>query len=228
MTKHRPMTASDRKVKRRLPKINVLDDEYGAERWNMDGEDEHTWWPRVLWIDPGVVSGVAVIWFDPKQVFAGQPLARCILAYSELFLNGPEYGQHGQATRFLRMQRNLNTQPGLATGAESFKPRQINLDDDFLSPVRIRAAIEMQLSLTRPPGAEVLGDGIPLHVQSPSDALTTFNNDRLRQLQMYTPGPDHVNDAKRHALLWIRKLRAAGVQHFFETHGFEPGWDIDA
>jgi hypothetical protein len=100
----------------------------------------------------------------------------------------------------------------------------MNMDPDFLSPVRIRATLDYELSKTRPEGHEELGDGVPLFTQSPSDALNSFTNDRLRHYRMYTPGPDHINDAKRHCLLWIRKLFKQGREYFEYAHGYEPEW----
>lgn len=186
------------------------------ERWNRNSEDEPLWWPRVLWIDPGTVSGVACVWFDPKAVFDDLPIARQILAYSEQFLSGPEIGQTGQVARFIAEARYLGQETGLAVGVESFVPRQLNMSPEFLSPVRIGSAIAYGLS--------ILDEPVKIYKQSPSDALRTFTNDRLRQVRMYTPGPDHVNDAKRHALLWLRKLRGAGREQFEELHGHEEGW----
>ncbi len=207
-----------------MPEIVVLDED---DRWDKSKEDEHLWWPRVLWIDPGTVSGVAMVWFDPVAVFHDDvPMARQVLAYSELFLNGPENGPNGQVNRYIRLRRTLAQSVGLVSGCESFVPMKDNRDKDFLSPVRIRAGIEARLSMmdqvpeqTRP--GEV---GVPLYVQSPSDAITTYTNDRLKRLRMYTPGPDHVNDAKRHCLLYLRKLKAAGYEEFIKRHGDEPGW----
>lgn len=204
-----------------LPEIKFLDPE---ERWDHSKEDEYLWWPRIQWIDPGGVSGVAVVWFDPKAVFEDRPMAKCVLAYSEMFLYGPEAGLNGQVNRYLRMRRTLDQEPGLATGVESFVPMQLNMSQDFLAPVRIRSALEFALSRTKPHGSETLGDGVPLYAQSPSDAITSFTNDRLKTLRMYTPGPDHVNDAKRHCLLWIRKLKFKGIEFFKQSHGDEEGW----
>jgi hypothetical protein len=193
------------------------------ERWNNNNEDEYLWWPRVQWIDPGGVSGVAVVWFDPWAVFEGKTTAKTVLAYSEMFLSGPENGPNGHINRFLRLRRTLAREVGLATGCESFVPRQMSQDPNFLAPVRIRAGIESRMSLMPAENGHE-GEGIPLFTQSPSDALTTFTNDRLKALRMYTPGPDHINDAKRHCLLWIRKLRNAGPDFFHEVHGEESGW----
>jgi hypothetical protein len=210
-----------------MPKIHIIDTE---GRWKPGSEDEHLWWPRVLWIDPGVVSGVAVIWFDPKALLEeGKTLPKVLLAYSEMYLGGPENGVNGQVNRFMRMHRDLNRETGLATGCESFTILQYNQEKDFLSPVRIRAGIEARLSVTRPPHADPLpSNGIPLFIQSPSDAKSTFTDERLRNLRMYTPGPDHVNDAKRHGLLHIRRIKGEvqknGLAAFEDAHGHEEGW----
>ena len=196
-----------------MPKITVLDSE---DRWSHTAEDEFLWWPRIQWIDPGTVSGVAVVWFDPVAVFSGQTMAKCVLAYAEQFLSGPENGPNGQINRYLRMRKALSGHPGLAVGIESFTIRQFNQDYEFLAPVRIRAGIESRMSMMNPQPV--------LHAQNPNDALNTYTNDRLTALRMYTPGPDHVNDAKRHALLWIRRLRSAGREAFISAHGEEQGW----
>jgi hypothetical protein len=210
-----------------MPKIIVRDQD---DRWDKSKDDEFLWWPRVLWIDPGTVSGVAVIWFDPVAVFHEDvPLSRQVLAFSELFLSGPENGPNGQVNRYLRLRRTLAQEMGLVAGCESFVPLKLNQSHEFLSPVRIRAGLESRMSMMEQHEAQVRkGDtGVPLFIQSPSDAITTFTNDRLKKLGMYTPGPDHINDAKRHTLLYLRKLKAAGFDEFIARHGNEEGWFAD-
>lgn len=205
-----------------MPKLRIVDVE---NRWNRENEeDEYLWWPRTQWIDPGGTSGVAILWFDPVALFDEQPMARVLLAVSEMYLSGPETGINGQVNRFMRLHRTLNQEIGLATGSESFQLRTDNRDEDVLSPVRIRATIEYELSITKPVGEDKVGNGIPLHTQTPADAKGSYTNDRLRSLGLYTPGPDHINDAKRHALLHLRKVRAAGVEAFKLMHGNEEGW----
>lgn len=198
--------------------MRVLDVHAGTPeaRWDPTNEDEHQWWPRILWLDPGVVSGVAVLWFDPTAVFGGEPLARCLLAVSDAYIHGPEIGPGSHVVRFLALRRELAVEPGLAIGCETFKPLRVALGNEFLAPVRIRAALEHELLMEQAQS--------PLHLQSPGDALGAFNNDRLRQLTLYSEGPDHKNDAKRHCLLWIQRLRAQGVDFFYNTHGHEPKW----
>lgn len=157
-----------------------------------------------------------MLWFDPKAMFEDQPIARQLLAYSIIFVNGPENGKNGQVNRILRMFKALNAAPGAVLGCESFIPRRLDMSHEFLSPVRIRAGLESRLSVADPP--------IQLYTQTPNDAITTFNNSRLQALRLYRPGPDHVNDAMRHCLLWIRKLKALGIEGFQERHGHEEGW----
>lgn len=207
-----------------MPRITVLDQD---GRWNPSNEDEYLWWPRVLWIDPGVVSGVAVVWFDPKALLVDdKKMVRVVLAYSELFLHGPENGINGQIHQFLRLRTKLDEEPGLATGCESFVPLKLNQDKDFLAPVRIRAGLDYELSKTKPHGADRIGNGVPLWTQSPTDAKAAFTNQRLEALRMHTPGPDHVDDAKRHDLLHIRRLKAkpGDLTLFKHMHGYEEGW----
>lgn len=208
-----------------MPKINLLDTE---GRWDPSNEDEFLWWPRVLWIDPGVVSGVAVVWFDPKALLIdGAKTPKVLLAYSEVHLHGPENGVGGQINRYLRLRAKLDEEKGLATGCEGFVPLQLNQDKDFLSPVRIRAGLDYELSKTKPLDADKIGDGVPLYIQMPVDAKAAFNNQRLQALRMYTEGPDHVNDAKRHCLLFIRRLKAEGngsLDKFKSIFGYEEGW----
>ncbi|QLF84555.1 RuvC-like resolvase [Microbacterium phage Rie18] len=214
-----------RNAKTPMPKITVLDQE---GRWNRNNEDEYLWWPRVLWIDPGVVSGVAVIWFDPKALLVDDlKTAKVVLAYSEMFLHGEEYGRTGQIGTFLKLREKLDEEVGLATGCESFKVLQANSSEDFVAPIRIRSGIQQVMSTTTPLGwhkGEPIG--VPLFTQSPSDAINAFTNERLKALRMYTPGPDHINDAKRHCNLWIRRLKAQRdpMAAFRAAHGYEEGW----
>ena len=197
-----------------MPKIRTLD--VTEERWDPSNEDEALWWPRILWLDPGVVSGVATVWFDPAALLRGEPLARCLLAVATAYLSGPELGPRGMVSGFLSYRRELIAEQGLAVGCETFTPRQINFDPAFLAPVRVRAAVEYELSMESP--------HTPLHLQSPSDAFGAFSNDRLKRLGLFTEGPDHKNDAMRHALLWIQRVRNGGADFLKAAHGYQPRW----
>jgi hypothetical protein len=205
-----------------MPEIVILDAE---ERWNRKAEDEWLWWPRVLWVDPGGVTGVATLWFDPKAVLEGKILAKCVLAVSEIYLSGPEDGSNGQVNRILRIRRSLDQFPGLATGCETFKVLRADPSEEYISPARIRAKLSFALSMTKPFGSDRIGAGVPLLAQSPADALTSFTPARLRALGMYTESAaQHTNDAKSHTLLHLRRIKQYGREWFEEVHGYEEGW----
>lgn len=205
-----------------MPEIVILDQE---GRWDRKTEDEWLWWPRTLWVDAGTVTGIATVWFDPKAVLEGQIMAKCILAYSEMYVSGPEDGPNGQVNRILRVRRSLDQHTGLATGCETFKVLRADPTEEYVSSLRIRSKMEFAMSMTKPVGSEHIGRGIPLLGQAPADALNAFTPARLAALNMYTTASaQHTNDAKSHALLHIRRVKAGGLDLFKKLHGYEEGW----
>lgn len=179
--------------------------------WDSNNEDEPLWWPRTLWIDPGVVSGVSVAWFNPEAVISGQPLPRCILAIGSAYMYGPELNQ---AKDFVNLAASLDGTPGLTIGSENFRIGKMNQDDEFLSPVRLRSMLEFHFWQR----SRKLWD------QSPSDAKTNITDARLQLWNMYVAGPDHQRDARRHCLLWIKRLRNQTRESIIRLHGNEEEW----
>lgn len=186
--------------------------------WDSNNDDEPLWWPRVAWIDPGTVSGVAVAWFDPQAIVAGKPLPRCILAIASGYMYGPELNQ---AANFVSLVAALDKTVGLAFGSESFILGNSSMSQDLLSPVRLRSMIEFHFWARRR----------HLWSQSPSDAKTNITDARLQLWNLYVAGPDHQRDARRHCLLWIKRLRTTDRESFARLHGNETEWwsgDVDS
>ncbi len=179
--------------------------------WDSNMEDEALFWPRVLWIDPGKVSGVACVWLDPVGLESNWPLPRCVLATMSGYLYGAEVGQ---AKAFINLAALLDEAPGLAVGVESFILGQFNLSPDLLSPVRIRAMLDFHFAT----------DGRELWAQSASDAKTSVTDARLRLWGLYESGPDHIRDAMRHCLLWAKKIRGHSRADIARVHGSDPEW----
>lgn len=187
----------------------------------QDSEDEHQWWPRTLWVDPGGTTGVCVLWLHPARFLDRTvPLVRCILAWQTLMLRGPEDDQVAALTDMIR---ELGGPSGLTVGCESFVVRQLNMSEEFLSPVRIKAALKHRLwaGVTEWDG-EVRRRA--LFSQSPADAKTSVTDERLRIWDLWTPGPDHPRDATRHAILHCRKVRSGPGDSFRRAFGWEEGW----
>lgn len=194
--------------------------EIRSDEW-AGAKGEHRWWPRTLWLDPGGTTGLAVVWFHPKRFMDPEnySLTRCIVAWDALNLVGPEQDQE---LRILEFIRDVGGEQGLSVGAESFVVRQLNMSNEFLSPVRVKAVISFQLYR----GLKEW-DGVVrrrrLYEQTPADAKSTVTDQRLRLWNMYKKGPPHARDATRHALLHLRRVR--GRNQFKEVFGWDSEWD---
>jgi hypothetical protein len=107
--------------------------------------------------------------------------------------------------------------PCAAVVIEDFVLRQMRMDRELLSPVRITSAI----------GYQLWRKGRDYHSQSPADAKNVCSDERLKRWGMYDPqgGLQHARDADRHALLFLRKakgkkdFRATAWPHLYSSEG---------
>jgi hypothetical protein len=106
-----------------------------------------------------------------------------------------EYGGVYDLTKF------IESWPVAAVVIEDFTLRQMRMDRDLLSPVRITAAL----------GYNIWIAGRDYHVQTPADAKTTCTDERLKIWGVYdnSGGLRHARDADRHAILFLRKAKAS-------------------
>jgi hypothetical protein len=81
-------------------------------------------------------------------------------------------------------------------GSEGFTLRMQSTDPRLLEPVRFNAVLEDRL----------WGSGVPVEIQSPSDAKSTITDARLRLWGLWKPGAEHGRDAQRHGLLFLRRF----------------------
>ena len=123
----------------------------------------------------------------------------------------------GEFSGIYDIAKFIHSWPSAAVVIEDFTLRQLRMDRDLLSPVRITAAI----------GYSTWISGRDYHVQSPADAKSTCTDERLREWGMYDKygGLEHARDADRHAILFLRrakqseKLRALAWPHLFGRNG---------
>lgn len=107
--------------------------------------------------------------------------------------------------------------PSAAVVIEDFNLRQMRMDRELLSPVRITSAIGYAMWL----------EGRDYHVQQPSEAKNQCSDARLREWRMYDEkgGLRHARDADRHAILFLRKakhkahFRAMAWPHLYGERG---------
>lgn len=157
-----------------------------------DGRSARYW--RVLSVDPGKITGVAVYWLRRSR---GKWVVK---AWAETLLAGDEHGQVRDLTYFWGELMRFGP---VDVVLEDFVVRRIAMEYSFLSPVRIGRAFEWGLWLFRKK------QFFPYCVQWVSSSeMAAMRDERLKALGHYTPGPDHRRDASRHALLHIRSVNA--------------------
>ena len=91
----------------------------------------------------------------------------------------------------------------VAVVIEDFVPRKLDQSRHFLSPVRITAKLELLLWQSEKRWWR----------QMPALAMSTINDDYLRETLHYQAGKPHANDATRHALTYTRMLLKHPERH---------------
>lgn len=106
----------------------------------------------------------------------------------------------GEAAGVAELVGLCRSWPGAAVVIEDFIVRRMDQSRDFLSPVRITAALSQWLwQMDR-----------HYFVQQPAYAKTTVTDARLKAWGFYSRagGENHARDADRHAITFLRKCKA--------------------
>ncbi len=194
-------------------------------RWDFDCEDEYQFWPRTMWIDPGQSTGVTVVWSDPELLLRrDSPAIRSVMAWWTTQLNGSDNSQTYQISQLVSQ---LGGPSGLCIGIESFTLRTHVTSREVLAPVRLTSKIEFALWRGVQEHDKKVRRREQIAYQSPADAKSAFDDNRLKTVDMYTPGPDHIRDSTRHSLLWLARLRNEELRSpgfFRKWYGNEEDW----
>jgi hypothetical protein len=207
------------------PIPTVLNNEDG--RWDPgDPEWEMRFWPRIMFLDAGTVSGLSVLWFDPVRLQNPKiPSARAILAWWSSYVAGAE---NDQADAILGLAQYLVGTEGFCFGAEKFIVQKVQKGDEFLSSPRIASKVDygMHRGLPVRDAEGVLHRRrIATVWQNPADIDKSARGENmLKVMQMWLPGPDHRNDATKHAILLMRRMRDAPLGQFEKLFGNHPDW----
>lgn len=175
----------------------------------------------VFCVDPGVTTGWAWACLGRKELAGGDVVGAIHSArrhrsgaqggdtrflYGQVETYRGDENQHVQELiSLMLMTHNMarRTTGGIVSThtnlvIESFTLRLKTKDRSLLAPVRLTAALGYAV--------HVHPDLSPrLHMQSPSDAMSTVTDDRLRQWDLWIKGQQHARDAVRHLILWLRK-----------------------
>jgi hypothetical protein len=160
---------------------------------------------HVIGIDPGYTTGYCRITVPRKCFYGNQPSEILDWKYGEF--HGPEDEQAIQIAKGAVVLQGMDYKVGPAIVIEDFDLMIKNptTDSELLSPVRIAAKVQLLSRLNMAGDSRVV-------LQGRTDAKNTFNDERLKAHGYYVPGPDHVRDAIRQALMALR--RAAQSEEF--------------
>jgi hypothetical protein len=145
---------------------------------------------------------------------AGKPLPGVLKHFAYGEITGPRPEQCDQLAELIDMWADC------AVVGERFDLRKFLRDPALLEPVRFNACIEWHL----------YGSGRPLHEQTPEQAKSRWNDDRLKRAKSlghpwWVVGKDHARDGVRHAGLFLDRarqqpeLRGRAWPHLFNLKG---------
>jgi hypothetical protein len=176
--------------------------------------------------DPGGTTGWSVMCVDPHALlgkrhgdvdphrFAAKPIPQALKHFAAGEITGPRPEQCDQLSEVIDMWADC------AVIGERWTTRKFNQSEEFLEPVRINACIEWHL----------YGSGRPLFTQTPEQAKSKWNDDRLKRAKSlgqpwWVVGKDHARDGVRHAGLFLDRarqqpeLRGRAWPHLFNLKG---------
>lgn len=169
----------------------------------------------VLAFDPGGITGWCAIGVKPDDMIENSSPAWENIVYmnygeissyhatDESFVNFKGFNLMGENTAVADMSQLAGVEwPDSAIVLEDFvlDPNLANSGRDLLTPVRLIAAFSYAMTIEH---------DSPLYqrtfIQNRSPVKTTITNDRLKHWKLFEPHPrDHIRDATRHALYFLR------------------------
>lgn len=159
---------------------------------------------HVLGYDPGGTTGVAWLRMPIPTLlsdgFTQLTRARAVASVMlEVDCKDERAGTDGLVAVLRKVWGEVDDEAGdvLLVVFEDFVLRNPSADRELLSPVRLTARFRDR---TR----EAV---YPLYLISSSDSMKICSDDRLRVWGLYQPGPDHMKDAMRVAVLGARKYQ---------------------
>jgi hypothetical protein len=164
--------------------------------WSTFAPDELCRDPTVLAVDPGGTTGWSVLSVHPD----------CLTAPDIPILANITHWSHGQVDCKYEnagvdaLCELIEGWPGACVLIEQFVIRRFDQQSDFLSPVRITAALDYAVRRL----------GVwTTYRQQPSEAMQGATDARLRSWGLYQRegGMQHARDADRHAIMWLRKAK---------------------
>jgi hypothetical protein len=144
---------------------------------------------NIFAIDPGTTTGWA---YARDADSLTSPAGDCDIELASGQMSGEEFQQAYDLSRL------IDRCWPCAVIIEDFIPHSINKERWFLSPVRVTNQLGMLLWLK----------DRQWMLQMPSLAKSTIDDDYLKSIFLYDKGQPHANDAKRHLLTFLRRMKS--------------------
>jgi hypothetical protein len=145
----------------------------------------------LMGVDPGFTSGVTIIGVPYLSMYGNSPYRR---NYFEMFEVAGSYTS--QALEITDATREFYP---LALVVESFYPAKPITSEEYLSPLRVGERIAFCVETKY-----IIN---PMFWQTPSMAMETAPDTRLKAWGLYKPGADHMKDSTRHVVTFLRRAR---------------------
>jgi hypothetical protein len=161
---------------------------------------------HVIGVDPGKVTAWARFTVPRENFFTeeyqgGANQRDPVLDWETGELAGRESDQVWEICRLVRTVQGLAYKVGPAVVVEGFDFGNPNRDPEVYSPVRMGAMLTFCAERT------ALMDAARVSFMPRTLPKSTYDDDRLRALGFYIPGPDHRRDSVRVALTALRRAR---------------------
>lgn len=158
----------------------------------------------VMWFDPGVTTGWAIVRVPVKQLLELGQVGS--VAYMQV-----STGQYRLDSTSERVDRALDIarscysdvaeeEDVMVVGHEGFTLRMLSADPELLEPVRWLAVWDDRFAAPRPEFP------LPVERQEPS-MMNTIGDDRLRLWGLWQSGREHGRAALKHALVYCRRFQ---------------------
>jgi hypothetical protein len=171
---------------------------------------DETGWASVIAIDPGGTTGWELLCIYPDALVKDDVSILASVAHRAHGLIGGREGEWEEDKQVDEIVELIDSWPDAAIVIESFTLRKFSAGKELLSPVRITAKIERELwagDAVDFAGERIGAPPRAYFTQPSSLAFTTCTDLRLKEWNMYTPGPDHVRAATKHALTFLRRAK---------------------
>lgn len=150
-------------------------------------------------IDPGVTTGVTILTVPIESIIEGAPPEIADKEFHEVY--GNIYMQVDALSKYaLKLAYPSGIKPVMVYEAFDLDPHYHSRDPELLSPVRLIGAIEYAHCCNH------FGN-VVLTSQSRQLSKGSATNDRLEAWGLYTADSDHIRDATRQAITFIRRLK---------------------